>query len=224
MSTNILSQISADSLQAGGLATVLPEYYQLSAIVENSPWHLNQSVFDHSVKVMRSFEEIMRFEFLPENSRKKAISYFATEVLGMSRLNQLKTVVLLHDIAKPLVFKKNPDGTAGCSPLHEALGAAMVGNFQQRLELSDAVAVRVRQMILLHGTISEFLNISLEKNDKVTFFKLFEKLSDDLTNELLCFIFADIMGSDLKTSSLQAYEERISLIQSWLLERFPDNE
>jgi hypothetical protein len=173
-------------------------------------------VFDHSVKVMRNFEEIMSFEFLPSESRRQAIEYFQTKIAGISRHDQLKAMIFLHDIAKPLVFKVNEDGTAGASSLHEALAAALVVDFQQRLEISDEVVARIRQMVLLHGTISEIINISLEKKDHDSFLKLFEKLTTGYTTDLLCFILADIKGSDLDVSMPPAFQERISLLTTWI--------
>lgn len=220
MSATLLTTITADKLQNGEFKTELPEYYALSAYVENGLWHDHQDVFSHCVKVMRSFEKIMEFDFLTEPARAHAKAYFDQVEGSLSRREQLKAVVLLHDIAKPLVFKQHADGKAGCSTLHEALGAAAVADFQVRLGLTDAVVGRVKHMVLLHGVVSEMMNVSLEKNDHTLYLAQFAKVAGDCINELLCFIYADMSGGDLDRTMPAAFEERRKLLTSWLEARF----
>ncbi len=218
--SNLLTSISAAGLERGDFRTELPEYYALRQYVEHSLWHLNQDVYSHCLKVMQSFEWVMKFEFLTDPARSAAKTFFAQQVVGMSRFDRLKAVVLLHDIAKPLVFKRHADGTAGCSSLHELLSAAQVQDFQVRLELTDEQAEQIRYMILLHGVVSEMINVSLDFKDESTYFEHFSRVAGDCTDELLCFIFADMMGADLDRSLPEAFEVRKKLLITWLQKRF----
>ncbi len=220
MPTPLLATITATALQNGDFKSQLPEYYALANYVENSLVHVNQDVLSHSIKVMKSFEWMMEFEFLTDKARENAKVYFAEVVAGVSRSEQLKAVVLLHDIAKPLVFKKHSDGTANCSNLHELLGAAAVSDFEERLGLPPVVAARVKQMILLHGVIAETIMVSDQFQDTKTYITQFAKVAGDCTNELLCFIYADMMGSDLETSVPAAFKKQTGIVIDWLEQRF----
>ena len=75
-------------------------------------------------------------------------------------------------------------------------------------------------MVLLHGVVSEVMNVSLDFADEVTYLAHFSQVADDCTDELLCFIFADMMGADLDRSLPDAFEARKKLLTRWLQKRF----
>ncbi len=214
-----LTQLTAQNLQNGLFKLELPEYYRLENFVENNPWHVQQDVFSHSVKVMRGLESVLEFEFLTPAQRQRAEAYLLAEVAGVSRSDRLRAVVLLHDISKSLVFSKLPDGTTQC-PGHEFLSAALVSDFGERLALSHELEKQVRGMVLIHGAISEVLNLELSHQKNGQFITLFERLAPGTTIDLLFFIYADILGSDLETALPTAFTDRIDLLQTWIRERF----
>lgn len=215
-----LSQLTAQNLRQGMFKQELPEYYRLEKFVENNPWHLHQDVFSHSVKVMAGLEKVLEFEFLADSQKQVAKAYCAAVVTnGMSRIERLRAVVLLHDISKSLVFTQLPDGSTQC-PGHEFLSAAMVNDFADRLALNKTAMLEIRGMVLLHGSISEILNLELSHQRNGQFITLFERLAPDTAIDLLLFIYADILGSDLEKAMPTAFTDRIDLLQTWLKERF----
>lgn len=214
------SQLTAQNLEAGVFKLELPEYYRLAQYVENNPWHLQQDVLTHSVKVMKGLETVLQFRFLTPTQRQLAKEYCKSQVSGsISRTERLRVVVLLHDISKALVHTKLPDGTTQC-PGHEFLSAALVSDFSARLSLSKQLERQVREMIVLHGAVSEILNLELSHQKSGQFISLFERLAPDTTIDLLLFIYADILGSDLESAIPTAFADRINLLQTWLSERF----
>lgn len=220
MSSLTLSQLTAQNLRDGLFKRELPEYYRLANFIENNPWHLQQDVLTHSLKVMAGLEKVLQFEFLAPQQRQSAISYCSAKIDGtVSRVDRLRAVVLLHDISKSFVLTKLPDGTTQC-PGHEFLSAALVSDYAERLSLSKKLEKQVRGMILLHGTISEVLNLELAHQKNGQFITLFERLAPDTTNDLLFFIYADILGSNLEEAMPSAFADRINLLQTWLSERF----
>lgn len=215
-----LSQLTAQNLLDGVFRQELPEYYRLVNFIENNPWHKQQDVFTHSVKVMQGLEKVLEFDFLSSKQRQLAQAYCHSHVDShTSRADRLRAMVLLHDISKSLVFTKLPDGTTQC-PGHEFLSAALVSDFAQRLALSRKLESQVRGMVVLHGAISEVLNLELSHQRSGQFISLFERLTLDTTIDLMLFIYADILGSDLETAMPAAFADRINLLQTWLSERF----
>lgn len=215
-----LSQLTSQNLLDGIFRQELPEYYRLSRFVENNPWHKQQDVFSHSVKVMQGLEQVLEFSFLTPEQRQRAQAYCRTQVDGkVTRSDRLRAMVLLHDISKSLVFTQLPDGTTQC-PGHEFLSAALVSDFAERLAMPRKLESQVRGMVLLHGAISEVLNLELSHQRSGQFISLFERLTPDTTIDLLLFIYADILGSDLETALPAAFLDRVNLLQTWLSERF----
>jgi hypothetical protein len=220
MSALTLSQLTAQNLRDGLFKLELPEYYRLANFVENNPWHVQQDVFTHSVKVMEGLETILEFEFLAPAQRQLALAYCSTEVFkAVSRSDRLRAVVLLHDVAKSLVFTKLADGTTQ-TPGHEFMSAAVVSDYRERLAMSRELEKQVQDMVLLHGAISEVLNLELSHQKSGQFITLFERLAPDTTIDLIIFIYADMLGGNLAETMPTAFTDRISLLQTWVKERF----
>jgi hypothetical protein len=123
-----IASITSSKLRKGEYKSVLPEYYALSLVSENNPWHVNQNVFDHSVAVFVGLEGVLKLNFL-KGIHKIKIQKHLDEKIGKSARKELLIVAtVLHDIAKKDLLIKLPSGNTVC-PAHEVIGSTIVKNF-----------------------------------------------------------------------------------------------
>jgi len=189
-----VDEISLIGLRNENYAELLPEFYQLKKVVENSPWHVHQTVFDHVVKVYEEMEKLLK-----------------KSNLSPERKKLLRIATLLHDIAKPDTLITDQEGMARC-PGHELLGASRVKNFAQRFCLNELETITVEKIVRYHGFISEMINLILETGKADKYQSLFRETVGEVAEELLLLMHADLLGSDLSKTFPNEFFNRIKLL------------
>jgi hypothetical protein len=189
--------VTSDSLQSGGLADAVPELYEQKQTVEVNAWHDHQSVFDHTVSVIKAVEQIYRFEFLFISSRDVLTAYLAKEQYGYSMKNLSLFTALLHDIGKAKTMITNVQtGQTDC-PEHEKVGSKMSIAVLRRANIGVRTSDHIGKLVLLHGEIHKTVNTVLMMNEPEKEFITFKnRMKDDYILQLIQG-YADTLGSDL---------------------------
>lgn len=211
---NVFS-ITAKDLQKGKYKKLLPEYYELNSVIENSPWHLNQSVFNHMVAVFKGLEKVLGFSFIKGEIKKEVLKHLQTKVKKHSRKELLIIATLLHDIAKKETIIEEQSGIKRC-PAHEIIGSNMVKKFSSRFDLSNNETKIVEKIVHYHGFTNDILTLALSKNRISRYCSIFREIVGDIYIELFLLMYADILGSDLEKSNKQEFDKRLELITNFL--------
>jgi UTP:GlnB (protein PII) uridylyltransferase len=206
-------QVTAQSLQAGQWQELLPEFYQLKTVEENSSWHDHQNVFDHVVKVVKSLESVLSGTQPVSDNFPLLVEKLNQPFASKTRKQLLILATLLHDIAKPTTVRELEGGIKAC-PGHEEAGAAMVSSFATRFGLTPAETARVEKIVRYHGqlhdALSKILAAAPESADEI--FATEIEPYQEIVLELLLLMYADVMGSDLQASNSDEYDQRLTLI------------
>lgn len=202
-----ISSVTVDGLQKGEYKTALPEFYALRSVVENTPWHSNQNVFDHSIAVFRGLEKVLKLDFLKGKNRTKIKKYLAKKIGRYTKKELLIVATLIHDIGKTETLVKDESGLTRC-PAHEIIGSLMVGNFASRFNLDKKGKEYVAKIIRYHGLAHYILTLTLFRDNKTKYFSYFRKIVGDIYVEALLLMYADILGSDLKKINPGEFENR----------------
>jgi hypothetical protein len=210
-----INEVTSGSLRRKKYLTEFPEYYLLENFVENNPWHDNQNVLEHVIGVFEGLEHVLLFNDLDPHERKHLQTYLATQTGNMSREGILKSATLLHDIAKSITLIKTPDGISRC-PGHELIAAGMVIEYADRFGMDKIASGYVERIVHYHGFVSDILNLMLANGKKETYLKIFLTTVGDIDVELVLFMQSDLLGSDLKKTDRNAFDQRMSLL-SWML-------
>jgi hypothetical protein len=207
--------ISSKSLREGEYLDLLPEFYTLSEVTENNAWHDRQSVFEHVVKVLESLEILLDLKFL-EATRAEWIARYLSERIGQaSRKDLLVLATVLHDIAKTDTLVRGKDGKTSC-PGHALIGAARVSRFAERLRLDSQSARYVERIVRYHGLVSDILDLIIANNSREKYLRIFQETVGDVAVELILFMYADLLGSDLEEKDKRAFDERVRVL-TWML-------
>lgn len=212
-----IQTINSKSLRDRKYKDVLPEYYDLEKVTENSLWHNNQNVLDHVIGVFEGLEIVLGLEGFEKIEVNFLSKYLSMKIGAISKKDALIVATLLHDIAKIDAFVKWPDGTAGC-PGHELIGAGKVKKFSDRFGLDVSDESYVEKIVRYHGFISEILNLIIANKNKDKYLEIFEDTVGDVAIELILLMHADLLGSDLEKGDKSAYDNRIEVLD-WMLRK-----
>jgi len=201
-----ISKINVRSLEAGELKQILPELYELNSVVENNPWHDHDSVFSHTLKVLKQLEKLLK------HADKKVSGYLSLKIDGNTRRQILFLATAFHDIAKPETFEEK-DGVTNC-PYHEEVGVKKVGPILDRFDLSEKEKINIKKIIKYHGQIHGIL--SLEKDQLEIQLNEFRKKCTDIFIEQILLAMADTAGSQLNELIPDEFSFRINYYQQIL--------
>lgn len=133
---NILGFIE-DNLKNNG-NDAIPEIQALHDVIENNPWHRNQSVFKHTQQVLKALKK-----------------YTNNELLILA--------TLFHDIAKPKTLIYEGKHTTVC-PNHEEKGRIMMDVIGPRIGLRGDELQYVKRIIEMHGLPHLLVNELVKHN------------------------------------------------------------
>lgn len=163
-----------------------PEFLDLATTPQDSRWHPEGNVEEHTKQVMQKAHEIAERD----------------NIQGDDRL-VLMYSALLHDIAKPETTKTMPDGSITARG-HEAAGVSIAESIMKRLKVKNDVVNRVLPIIqehLAHATIS---SIPEMKGKKSAYRKLQNRLQagkfKGTLQDLMWLMEADMLGRNNKNS------------------------
>jgi len=219
MNLNIL-QITTNDLKDKKYLTEFPEFYQLKKYIENSSWHLNQSVFDHVIAVYASAEMLICGQLINNTNTLKPIKSYLSQTIGnQNREAIFRLAVLLHDNAKSDTLVIDQAGNAGC-PGHELIGATKVWNYQKRFNFDNVAMEAVERIVRYHGLTSEMINQSIVTGKLQKYYQLLSETVGNVLGELILLMYADLSGSDLKKSDQKAFEDRIKILNKYISWKF----
>ncbi len=203
MNNNILL-LNKANIKSGKLLSLIPEFYELKNVVENSKWHNKESVFDHTLSVLNDLEKILL-------NLNKGIKEFLNKKIDSNtstRKDLLKISVLFHDIAKTETIVNNDDGSTLC-PDHEEKGSIKTKKILKRFKLSNKeiefVSNIVKNHYLIHGILTP-----LNQNFQKEFVNFKERFINSMYWELILLGFADTIGSYLVETYPDEFKSRIS--------------
>lgn len=208
-----INQITPEGLESGQFETQLPQFYALREVIENNPWHISQSVFDHLVKTFKSSDYVLSLEYL---NNKNSIEVILDQKVGkLTKRECLKIAMLFHDIAKNTCLLTNSEGKT-VAPHHENIGSIIVEDFYKDFDLEESDKKLIKKLIFFHGLSHDTINLSIEKNDNQTFLDIFKKITEEDWVLLLLLIYADMMGSDVEQELPGIFNSRTETIKSFL--------
>jgi len=177
------------------------EFLKLKKIKEINSRHINQSVFEHSVAVMKAMESLLAYEKNRKWLNKKIGKHTRKELLVISSL--------LHDNAKPSVFMKNKDKTTKC-PSHELLGGFLFGKYLKDSNLNEKDLDFIKHIIFYHGFAFDAVRESImnPKNKKIILTK-FRQITKPYSKELILMVMADSTGSDFKRMNPEGFKSEM---------------
>jgi len=193
-----ISEFTIDKIKNRAFEESLPELYQLEEIIENSLWHINESVFDHTIAVVKELEELI------EKVNVKLKDYLNEKINNYLRKEVLLLGAIFHDIGKVETFIKE-DGTTKCLG-HEEKGAEKLKEIIRRFDLLREEQSLVIQIVKNHGVIHDILSYPKEQIRKeIEDFKL---QHSNIFWELVLLSMADLLGSQLKQNEPEGFKFR----------------
>lgn len=200
--------INIDKLRNNELADLIPEVYELKAVVENNPWHNNDSVFNHTLNVL------VKLQGLLKNVKGKISDYLAQKVTNHTREDLLFLATLFHDIGKKeTLLKKN--GKAYCFG-HEEVSATKVKRILAGFDLSAEEKDFVTQLVKFHGLPNSIVRAD---NDRLAEeFSQFKRSHSNIFPELVLFTIADTLGSQLADNDKGKFDFLINFYKRVLSE------
>jgi hypothetical protein len=212
----LLNQLTSEFLRSVEAETFLPELLPLKNVIENNIGHDHQPVFDHIVAVMAGLEKVLKGDFLTAEAKICLGDYLNQFVGSKTKRDLLRLVVLVHDLSKEMAFVITQSGKTIC-PGHEFFSTVLVPNFKTRFDLNEVEIEYVQQIVRLHGSPSEILNLGLAKPENQSqFISQYNLGTQGLGIELMLFIYADILGGDWIKLNRSDFEARTGLCQTWL--------
>jgi UTP:GlnB (protein PII) uridylyltransferase len=202
----VAKEISVLGLKKGALKEDLPEFYELAKVVENSPWHRDWSVLEHTLAVMEQLEQVM------DHAPEKVSKHLSQNVEKHTRRELLMVVGLLHDIGKKETIKEI--GEEVRCPGHEEHGALKAQVLLPKFDLTEAEQAIVVELIKHHGHLHKIL--APENENKRQQVAELEKAAPHLFLMLLVFCQADTQGSKLQHAHADEYHKRVDFYKKAL--------
>lgn len=197
-----LPEITAEELKIGGLELEFPELYELKEVIENNRSHNKDSVFNHTVLVLKNLEILL--EKYNQND------HFSGLIAGKSKKQLFTLATLLHDVGKKETMVVKEEKTSCLD--HESVGAAEALEILKRFDLSSMEKEYISQIISNHGRLHNLLDRGFGENFNSEYQKLKEEISE-IIREILLLTLADIMGGDLKDNLPDQYNSRVNFIE-----------
>ena len=186
---NVLQFIDTNLYNNGHDA--IPEIQALRNVVENNPWHKDQSVFVHTKNVVEALQK-----------------YTKNELLLLA--------ALFHDIAKPKTFTRDRKTKMTLCVDHEKKSAEMMAEIGPKIGITGKDLKYVTTVIQSHCLPALLLNELLlgksrEKHSKEYFLK-----TGVFARDLLLHLLADMEGGDLATLDPELFRKQKEIIQNLL--------
>jgi len=197
-----LSELTIKKIKNRKFKTFLPEFYEQEEIVENNPWHNNDSVLNHTISLLRELEELIK------KSTDKIKARLDKKINTYSRKKLLFLVAFFHDIGKKETYKKEKDITKCLG--HEEVGAIKLKTILPRFDLSENERKFVIKIVRNHGFFHDILNYPEENLDKKT--EEFEGKYPDIFLEVILLSIADMCGSQLKLNKPEEFNFRMNFL------------
>lgn len=179
-----LLELTVKKIKNRAFKNLIPEFYELEKIIENNPYHNNESVFNHTLSALTELEKLF------EKINKRVKNYLAQKVDFHSRRELLFFAAVFHDIGKKETLKIENNITK--CPKHEKMSVEKLRKIIPRFDLSEKEKEIVIETIKNHGFFHDALNYPKENLDKKI--KEFQETYPDTFLEVVLLTIADIFG------------------------------
>lgn len=202
-----ISILNKRSIKSGKLAKLIPEFYELKKVIENSPSHNKESVFDHTLSVLDNLGKIIR-------NSKKEIKQVLNKIVDKNlRKDLLYVAALFHDIGKKETIVDLGGGVKEC-PGHCQRGGEKTKKILKRFNLSKKESKFIVDIVRNHGLINNIIAPDNENFRKE--YQNFKKRFSRIYLELFLLSFADAIGSYLKKTKPAEFRHRINFYKKEL--------
>lgn len=144
---------------------VMPDFLKLKGIVEKNPYHDDEDVYSHSLRVYNTALSEVGGDFITNPiARERYLKFINDDIAGMKRKDVMILTALLHDVGKNLVVKEGntlrpicitkSDGNTSC-PGHEHWGGVVSSKYLQNFGLSIDLKLFIGKVIRHHDTFND---------------------------------------------------------------------
>ena len=193
-----LSEFTIEKIKNREFEKSIPELYELEKVIQNNPWHDNDSVFNHTLSVVMELNNLLG---TVSNKIKKYLDY---KIKNYSRKGLLILAAIFHDIAKKET--RNEALFLG----HEEIGAEKLRNIIPRFDLAEKEKEFVVKLVANHGFIHYILNYPIDKPEEK--WRKFKEKNPDIYIVVALLTKADTSVSHLKNSKPKEFSFRINFI------------
>ena len=180
-----------DYLSLAECDVLVKHLFPLKDVVENNDWHIHESVYDHTFRVMLNLLQLL--DDVP-----KLISEYLTQKVGnRSKENLLLISTLLHDIGKKDTYVSNGEKTQ--TPLHEQQSAVDSLQIADELFLTQGEMAFLYDVIAAHGEFSDIIDPNRSNYEERLI--LFREQMADRFLSLALLGLADLLGSQWEQSN-----------------------
>lgn len=177
-----------------------PLFLKLKTVIENSPWHDHEAVYDHLIKTHKIAEEQINGGFITNEEARKLFLDFTNESIdGVKRKDLMLITALIHDIGKILYYKENDkeqplrhENLEGITrmPGHEYYGSTIVSELLKDTGLTKENIEKIANVVRLHDTFNDgHFNNSLSEEEIVDDIKA---RAEGFYKEVLFNIYCDV--------------------------------
>jgi hypothetical protein len=140
-----------------------PYFIKQKQVLENNPYHLNESVYDHAIKTKNIALKEVSGEFIIDDKARLLFRQFTKEdFYGVLKKDILVMTALLHDIGKIFSYKEEGETSPIISRInqttflsgHEYLGSLIVDKVISELDISAEVVGQIANLVRLHDTFT----------------------------------------------------------------------
>ena len=141
-------------------------------------------------------------------------AYLAEKPANVSRQTLIFLATICHDLGKEESLIETSPGNFS-APAHELLGVGYAKQYLEQLDLTDFEKDWIFRFIIAHGYVHGLVDVKLKRIDG-NFFSLYRKSVGDLDAGLLLFVYADLLGSDLKKADPEDFQAKTSAVEEMI--------
>ncbi len=191
-----LSEFTIEKIKNREFEKVTPELYELEKVIQNNPWHDNDSVFNHTLSVVTELSNLL------EIVGAKIKEHLNIKIKNYSGKDALILAAVFHDIGKKEALKNT------LYLDHEKIGAEKLKNILPKFDLMEKEKELVTKIVRNH----DFIHTISRLEDADIQWPEFKKRNPDIFIELALLAKADLLGGQLKNNMPEEFDFRIDFI------------
>ena len=201
------SDITYENLKSGELERELPEFYELKTVIENNPWHDNESTFVHTLAVLEELQKI-----ISGNLDQKLINDLDQNIDTHTRKELLFLATVFHDLGKKeTIIKKD---VYSFFPKHEEVSVTKAGEILKKIELTGKEVAFVLNIIKNHTAVHSIVSED-NPNIHAQFLEL-KSMNKEYFSELILMVWADTSSGQLKETEPKNFRFRVGYYKKQL--------
>lgn len=192
----------------------LPELYALRGVVEKNDWHDNESVFDHTLAVLKEVDLLLELKWITNSYVKSEWRNYVREIVEVcSRQEILRIAALTHDFAKYETITRDSSGVTRC-PNHEMKSADYILSQAEKFGLGSKDVALCYGLIKYHAEPDRVHNstINSSRQERGQAIRVLYDETKTFWRELLVLALADTLGNQLAKSRPQRYHSQVDFL------------